>query len=155
GKRIVVGRGIAITPLTGSIGARVTGVDLRHDLPADVAQLLRDAFVEHHVLVVPQDGEVGSDEQARLAALFGEPQPLAVFQFLGALSSELTLNTGSRIAATNDASAPKPTTLRDDRMARELTGLGVGGGFDGWHADSTFTPWLPRVAVLRAEVIAP
>jgi taurine dioxygenase len=39
-------------------------------------------------------------------------------------------------------------------MTRELAGLGLGGGFDGWHADSTFTPWLPRVAVLRAEVIA-
>jgi len=149
-----VGTGITITPLTGSIGARVTGVDLGHDLTDDVAQSLRDAFVRHQVLVVHQDGTAGSEEQARLAALFGEPQPLAVFQFLGALSSELTLNTGSRIAATEDASAPKPTDVRDDRMERELAGLGLGGGFDGWHADSTFTPWLPRVAVLRAEVIA-
>ena len=93
-----MGTGLSITPLTGSIGARVTGVDLRHDLSDDVAQRLRDAFVQHQVLVVPQDGKVGSEEQARLAALFGEPQPLAVFQFLGALSSELTLNAGSRIA---------------------------------------------------------
>ena len=34
-------------------------------------------------------------------------------------------------------------------------GLGIAGEFDGWHSDSTFTPWLPRVAVLRAETIPP
>ena len=67
----------------------------------------------------------------------------------------MTLDAGSRIAATADRSAPKPTVTRDDRMTRELQGLGLGGDFDGWHTDSSFTPWLPRVAVLRAEVISP
>ncbi|MFI5047681.1 MAG: TauD/TfdA dioxygenase family protein [Acidimicrobiia bacterium] len=148
-------RGVTITPLTGSIGARVTGVDLRDEVPHDVATTLRDAFVRYGVLVVAQDGDVGADEQVRLAALFGEPQPLAVFQFLGALSAELTLDTGSSIAATGDAAQPKPTPAADDTMARELRGLGLGGGHDGWHADSTFTPWIPRVAVLRAELMPP
>ena len=146
---------VTITPLTGSIGARISGVDLRDEVPDDVADVLRDAFARYQVLVVSQSQEVGAEEQTRLAALFGEPQPLAVFQFLGALSSELTLNTGSRIAATATPGAPKATDVRDDRMARELRGVGLGGSFDGWHADSTFTPWLPRVAVLRAEVLSP
>ena len=146
---------VTITPLTGSIGARVTGVDLRHDVPDDVADRIRGAFARHCVLVFPNEYDIGAEEQTRLAALFGEPQPLAIFQFLGALSSSITFDPGSKIAKTAEESAPKPTAVHDDRMARELQALGLAGEFDGWHTDSSFTPWLPRVAVLRAEVISP
>ncbi len=146
---------VTITPVTGSIGARVTGVDLREEVPEDLADQIRDAFAQHYVLVFPNDHEVGADEQTRLAALFGEPQPLVIFQFLGAMSSSITFNPGSKIADTKEKSAPIPTASRDDRMAHELHNLGLSGDFDGWHTDSSFTPWLPRVAVLRAEVIAP
>jgi taurine dioxygenase len=33
--------------------------------------------------------------------------------------------------------------------------FGLRSEFDGWHTDSSFTPWLPRAAVLRAEIIPP
>jgi taurine dioxygenase len=150
-----MGQAVTITPLTGSIGARVTGVDLREEVPEDLAGQIRDAFARHYVLVFPGAYEVGPAEQNRLAGLFGEPQPLAIFQFLGAMSSSITFNPGSKIADTKEKSAPIPTAVLDDRMTRELQGLGLSGDHDGWHTDSSFTPWLPRVAVLRAEVIAP
>jgi taurine dioxygenase len=146
---------VTITPLTGSIGARVTGLDLGKEVPEDLADEIRDAFARHYVLVFSNDHEVGPEEQTRVAALFGEPQPLAIFQFLGAMSSSITFNPGSKIAQTKEKSAPIPTAVHNDRLARELQGLGLSGDFDGWHTDSSFTPWLPRVAVLRAEVIAP
>lgn len=146
---------ITITPLTATLGARVTGVDLQDDVPDAVAVQLRAAFARHGVIVVANDHEVSAEEQLRLAGVFGEPQPLAVFQFLGALSASLTLDAGSRIAATEDAAAPKPTIARDEHMARELQGLGIAGDHDGWHTDSSFTPWLPRAAVLRTVVRSP
>jgi taurine dioxygenase len=148
-------RAVTITPLTGSVGARVTGLDLREEVPADLADQIRNAFARHYVLVFPNDHGVGPEEQTRLAALFGEPQPLAIFQFLGATSSSITFNPGSKIADTKEESAPIPTAVRDDRMTRELRSLGLSGDYDGWHTDTSFTPWLPRVAVLRAETIAP
>jgi taurine dioxygenase len=146
-----IGDRLRITPLTGSLGARVEGVDLRRDLAPGTADEIARALAEHAVLLFRDDREVGADEQNRLAAVFGEPQPLEIFQFLGALQPSIAFNPGSRIAASNDASAPRQSA----RIARkDLQNLGLGGDGDGWHADSSFTPWLPKAAVLRAEVIA-
>lgn len=143
---------LTITPLSGSIGAQVEGVDLSRDIPPEAAEQIREAFYRHFVLVFRNAGERTPEEQHRLAALFGEPQPLAVFQFLGAYQASITFNPDSRIAASDDASAPKASA---SIASKELRGIGIGGEFDGWHSDSTFTPWLPRAAVLRAEVIPP
>jgi taurine dioxygenase len=141
-----------LTPLTGSIGAQVEGVDLRHDIPPAVAIQIREAFAAHFVLVFRNEHKATAEEQRRLAELFGEPQPLALFQFLGAKQPSITFNPGSRIAASDAVSAPKPTA---SVPSQELRNLGLAGDFDGWHSDSTFTPWLPRAAVLRAEIIPP
>ena len=141
-----------VTPLNGLIGAQVEGVDLTREIPAAVADQIREAFYNHFVLVFRDAGSGGVEEQTRLAALFGEPQPLAVFQVLRAMEASITFNPGSRIAETAAPLAPKaaPSTL-----PKVLQNLGIAGEFDGWHSDSTFAPFLPRVAVLRAEVIPP
>jgi taurine dioxygenase len=143
---------LTITPLTGSIGALVEGVDLSRDVEPATAQQIREAFYKHFVLVFRKEGKSTPEEQHRLAALFGEPQPLAVFQFLGARQPSIMFNPDSKIAPSSASSAPKPTAAVPPK---ELRGIGIAGEFDGWHSDSTFTPWLPRVAVLRAEVIPP
>src|SRR5262245_8878009 len=69
----------SVTPLTGSIGARVDGLDLTREHPAEVADQILQAFARHFVLVFRSEHEATSDEQHRLATLFGEPQPLFVF----------------------------------------------------------------------------
>lgn len=97
---------IGTAPLTGSIGARLTGVDLGEEVPDEVAAQIRDAFARCYVLVLPSDHGVGPEEQTGLAALFGKPQPLAMFQFLGAMSPSITLTPGSVIADTEEESAP-------------------------------------------------
>lgn len=145
-------RRLQVSPLTGSFAAEVAGIDLRRELEPDLAEEIRRAFAAYGVLVFRGGESVGAEEQNRLAAVFGEPQPLEVFQFLGALSSAISFNPGSRIAASNDAAAPRESA----RIARaDLQNLGLGGDSDGWHSDSSFTPWLPKAAVLRAEVISP
>jgi taurine dioxygenase len=148
--------GIVVTPLTSSIGARVSGVNLREDISPDVAILIRRAFQRYGVLVFSHRYAVGSEEAERLASLFGEPQPIAPFQFLGALSPELTLTKESRIGDDlAEASAPIAfvNSAEEDSIARELQSLGVGA--DRWHTDSSFTSWLPRVGVVRGEIIPP
>jgi taurine dioxygenase len=143
---------LSITPLTGSIGAEVTGVDLGRDVPPETARQIRAAFAQHLVLVFRGGPGVGAEEQHRLAALFGEPQPLEVFQFLGAQQPSITFDPGSRIVASTAALAPKQAA---EVRWKELQNIGLAGDFDGWHADSSFTHWLPHAAVLRAEVISP
>jgi taurine dioxygenase len=143
---------VTITPLSGSIGAQIDGVNLARDFEPEVAQQIREAFHRYFVLVFRGEGVRNPEEQHRLAALFGEPQPLAVFQFLGAQQASIRFDPDSKIAPSRGASAPKPTA---SVPPRELRAIGIAGEFDGWHSDSTFTPWLPRAAVLRAEVIPP
>ncbi|MDG2005564.1 MAG: TauD/TfdA family dioxygenase [Novosphingobium sp.] len=146
------GKTLHIQPLTGSIGAEARGVDLSREVPEDVAEAIRQAFAEHLVLVFRNENDINEDEQNRLAALFGELQPLQVFQFLGAMQASITFNPGSRIEASNDDNAPKGSApvQRNDLMA-----LGLAGEFDGWHVDNAFAHFLPKAAVLRADVIAP
>jgi taurine dioxygenase len=146
------GQSLRILPLTGSIGAEVQGVDLSREIAPGVADQIRQAFAEHLVLVFRNENGTNTDQQDRLAAVFGELQPLQVFQFLGAMQASITFTPGSRIEASNDDNAPKGSApvKRNDLMA-----LGLAGEFDGWHCDNAFAHFLPKAAVLRADVIAP
>lgn len=143
---------LRILPLTGSIGAEVSGVDLSREISEDVGEEIRRAFAEYLVLVFRNENGTNEGEQNRLAALFGELQPLQVFQYLGAMQASITFKPGSRIEASNDDSAPKGSApiKRDDLM-----GLGLAGEFDGWHVDNAFAHFLPKAAVLRSEVMPP
>ncbi|MBV1689181.1 TauD/TfdA family dioxygenase [Novosphingobium sp. G106] len=143
---------LTVTPLTGSIGARIEGVDLSRDLDQETADAIRRAFAEHAVLVFRSGRDATPEEQHRLAALSGEPQPLQVFQFLGRMQAGITFDPGSRIVASDAASAPKQSA---QIKRQDLQSLGIAGEFDGWHSDSSFCHFLPKAAVLRAEVIAP
>lgn len=143
---------LTITPLTGSIGARIEGADLSRDIAPEVADEIRQAFAHYSVLLFREDRAASPEAQNRLAALFGEPQPLQVFQFLGKPQAGITFDPGSRIAASKEDAAPRPSAAI--RRA-DLWGLGIAGEFDGWHSDSSFCHFLPKAAVLRAEVITP
>jgi len=143
---------LRITPLTGQIGAEVHGVDFSRDVPADIAEEIRQAFAEHLVLVFRSENGCGEEEQNRLAELFGELQPLQIFQFLGAMQASITFKPGSEIEASDKADAPKGSA---QIARRDLMNIGLAGEFDGWHVDNAFAHFLPKAAVLRAEVIAP
>jgi taurine dioxygenase len=143
---------LSINPLTGSIGAQIDGADLERDLAPGVADEIRRALAQYSVLVFRSEKVATPEAQHRLAAVFGEPQPLQVFQFLGKPQAGIAFEPGSRIAASKDAGAPRPSVAV--RRA-DLWGLGIAGEFDGWHSDASFCHFLPRAAVLRAELIPP
>ncbi len=143
---------LKLKPLTGSIACEVSGVDVDREFSSVVCEQLRTALAQHAVLVLRHAAPVTAEQQQRVAAVFGEPQPLQLFQFLGAPQPSISFNPGSRIAASDDSNAPKRSATIE---RRELQNLGLGGEFDGWHSDSSFTPWLPKAAVLHAEIIPP
>jgi taurine dioxygenase len=143
---------LKVTPLTGSIGAEVDGVDLGREVSAAIAEQIRRAFAQHFVLVFRSEGGGGPEEQHRLAALFGEPEPIPLFQFLGVRQPTVTLKPGSKLADSDDDAAPRGTA---PLLHEDIQNIGIAGEFDGWHSDSTFTPWFHRAAVLRAPVIPP
>lgn len=59
-----------IEPITPAVGARITGVDLARPMDPHVAQGLRDAFVEHAVLCLPNQ-QLEPEHQAAFAGIFG------------------------------------------------------------------------------------
>ena len=64
---------ITVTPLDAALGAEVSGLDLRNITSSD-AQALREAFLQHHVLVI--HGEpIGDDDLVRFGECFGPLEP--------------------------------------------------------------------------------
>jgi taurine dioxygenase len=61
-----------ISPVSGTLGAEVTGLDLRGDYGPEVRRVLVEALHEHGVLFVRFEGEIGPEEHRRLSSVFGE-----------------------------------------------------------------------------------
>jgi taurine dioxygenase len=57
--------------LTGALGATVHGLDLSEELPADTIADIRQAFVDHHVLVF-RDQDLTPEQQMAFGRRFGE-----------------------------------------------------------------------------------
>jgi alpha-ketoglutarate-dependent taurine dioxygenase len=62
--------GLAVRPLTGSIGAELRGVDLRRPLDAATVAALRAAWLRHKVVFLPGQHLEPAD-QVRVARAFG------------------------------------------------------------------------------------
>lgn len=103
---------VAVRPLAGAIGATVEGVDLAELSDAGFATLHR-AFLDHHVLLVP-DQRLAPDTLKALARRFG---PLYVHPYAKGLDGH-------------------PEVMPVIREADD-----VGRNFGGsWHTDLTFEP---------------
>jgi taurine dioxygenase len=115
---------LEITPVAGSLGAAVRGVDLRTVDQDDVEQL-RDLLHEHEVLLFPGAGLTG-EEQMRLGARFGPIELFPVARLFGA--------TEPRFQTIVDGPDSPPTA-------------------DQWHTDVTWIATPPTYALLHAEVV--
>lgn len=62
---------LATTPLSGTVGAQIDGLDLSEPLADDVTQAVRQAFVEHGVLVF-RDQQLTPEQQVAFGHSFGE-----------------------------------------------------------------------------------
>jgi len=90
---------VQLRPLSGALGVQLEGVDLHHDQPVEVRRAVRDAWLEHSlVLVRGQDLDV--DEHKRFVEWFG---PISTAGY----------------AASSDRSEKYISNTRDDGVARE------------------------------------
>ena len=117
---------IAVSPLTGTIGAEVTGVDAAEPLPDQVAAELHRALSRHLVLFF-RDQVLTDDEHVQFARAFGEPN---VYPATRARGLDVPLEW---IEDTPD-SPPKA---------------------DLWHTDAAFLRMPPDVGVINMIDVPP
>ena len=67
---------IDVVPLTPKIGAEIRGVDLRDDLDDETVAAIRNAWLEHAVVLF-RDQNLGKDDQVRFTTQFGNVGILA------------------------------------------------------------------------------
>ena len=133
-----MGRFPEIIPLSSSLGARVTGVDLREQRDPEMVAAIRKALREHLVLVFP--GQALSDaQQLDFASDFANPEPHPVSRFFG--EDDVVVGVDNELIAVPDVSSSVP-----------LGNLATHGA---WHTDYSFSPKIPDFATLRAEVLPP
>ncbi len=101
---------VKVTPLSGAIGAEITGVDLGADLAEECFQAIRQAFLDHHVVVF-RGQRLTPEQQMTFGRRFGE---LDFHPFV-------------------EGSATHPEVL--DIVTEPDDRLNFGGG---WHTDVTF-----------------
>ncbi|SFI64164.1 taurine dioxygenase [Amycolatopsis sacchari] len=68
-------RTIGVTTLTAVLGAEVSGLDLSRELSEEQLAEVKQAFLDHHVLVF-RDQRISEDDHKRLAGHFGELRPV-------------------------------------------------------------------------------
>ena len=119
---------ITVAPLTGVLGAEITGVDLREPLPSDTWQEIRQAFADHQVILFPGQ-KLSHEQHLAFSRNFGEV---------------------IRVPQLHSVDGhPEVQIIR--RLATD-TGRVVG---ENWHADSTYLDTPPAAVVMRAVDVPP
>lgn len=113
---------VAVTQLTGKIGANMRGIDLSHPLDAKTHAAVHEALLEHQVLFFREQPILSVEQHKQLAGSFGE---LEIAPFL------------------HDASDPTVMLLDQSDPA--------GSQAANFHADNTFRPFPPMGAFLQAH----
>ncbi|WP_447932186.1 TauD/TfdA dioxygenase family protein [Sphingopyxis fribergensis] len=114
---------LEITPVTGTIGAIVHGVELSGDLPAPVVQAIQAALVRHKVLFFRDQQHLTDQEHEDFAALLGDP-----------------------------VAHPTVPVAEGSRYLLELDSK-EGYAASSWHTDVTFVDAYPKASILRALTI--
>jgi taurine dioxygenase len=117
---------VRVKPLTGSVGASLTGIDLTTEIKSSEADALRSALYENCVLILPGQFLEPADH-LRLAEVFGEP-------FLPHYYAANTLDGYPSIAIV-------PNFGKERAPA------------EAWHTDWSHLSTPPTVSVARAHVL--
>ena len=113
-----------ISPMTGTIGAEIAGLDLKAPIPDDLGALLREALSRYQMIVFP-DQHLDIAAQKRLTRVFG---PAMKLPYVAPLDDDPEV-----IAVLKEASERR---------------TGVFGG--EWHSDFSFLASPPAGSVLSA-----
>jgi taurine dioxygenase len=115
---------MTVQPLTASIGAEVTGVDLSAPLSDATVAGIRQALLDHLVLFF-RDQNLSVDQQLHFAEHFGEID-LPLFR---------------------TSTSERPEVIMLDQVAPK------GQGADSWHADNTYMENPPMGSILHAQLL--
>ena len=124
---------LAITPLTGTTGAEIRGVDLHETLAESTVADILAALVEYKVIFFPGQ-HLSAAEHLAFAAQCGE------------ITEAHPLSRGNQgypglheinYSEIRQTSASRPNPLKKPRL-------------DGWHTDVTFMPTPPMGSILNA-----
>lgn len=127
--------GLDVVPLAGHIGAELTGVDLREDLPDSVVAEIRAALHRHKVVFF-RDQRIGHAEQVAFARRFGKVTP----------------------AHPHEENPPEgfPEILPIDSRRYERNLGRKRTSYDhSWHTDVTALVNPPAASILRADILPP
>lgn len=115
-------------PLSGSLGAEITGLDLRRDISKALAEEIAEAFRRYHMLCF-RDQSLGLDDYRRVARLFGP--------FSG-----------------NPIHVALPGYPEFVRVVKEPNEDGPTFG-GNWHTDLSWFEQPPKATMLYAEEVPP
>jgi taurine dioxygenase len=118
---------LTITPVTSSIGASISGVQLSAATDEEL-ELIQWALLEHHVVFL-RDQDLNDDSHEAFASRWGEPIPSPVVAHFGGAQTMGVVY--------NDEQHPPATEG------------------EGWHTDHSWASYVPDAAVLRAVTVPP
>jgi len=118
---------LTITPVSGALGAEVTGINAAEPLSPDEQQTLQQAFVDHQVLFF-RDQQLDPQQHLRFTRIFGEPDK---YPFMVGLPD-----------------APEVI----DIIKTESDTVNFGGS---WHSDTSYMPEPALGTVLHAVEVPP
>jgi taurine dioxygenase len=115
-----------ITPLTGTVGAAVDGIDLNGPIAAETFAQVKAAFLKHCMLVF-RGQFLGPQSQVAFARLWGEPMVTAMLDKL---------------------------QLRDQPEIVQITRIPKAtSSTEAWHYDGPFNAVPPKLSILSAQVV--
>ena len=118
---------ISVRPVTPTIGAEITGVDLREALSDPVIQQIREAWHQHQVVFF-RDQDLTHEQHIAFAANFGEPHIHPTVR--------------------HHSEHPEILVIHADENSKSVAG-------DGWHTDVSFEQTPPTGSILRLTEVPP
>ena len=120
---------LEIEPLTGVLGARIKGLDLKSDLDADVIKDLRNTICEFEVAIIP-DQNLSPEDQVTFSHLLGPYSPVPFVKPIEENSEVIKV-------------------VKENTEPEAFNFGGV------WHSDFSFLPIPPAFTILYAIDVPP
>lgn len=114
-----------ITPLTGGLGAEITGADIRRE---DDFDAVKEAFAKHSVVVLRGQKEAGPDDHLTFARRFG---PININRFFRPVDGH-----------------PEIASVLKEKDQKEAVG-------EGWHTDHSYDQIPAMGSILHAIEMPP
>ena len=119
---------ITVTPVSGSLGAEIGGVDLANDLSDEVVAEIRRAWLDHLVVFFHDQGHLTNAQYVAYARRIGEP---SAYPFVKGFDDQ-------------------PEIIPIMKLAHETVNFG-----GVWHADTVYLEQPPMATMLLAREITP